>query len=143
MGKHTTTQIIFAPLGSFSSDAIKPENIHLAICLDDIIDNHLYGFGIDSIARQKRLEAIMIKHHGESILDTHNAWQITVSHEVWNNKSPMRRAAWHACCVNNPSYRKMPANVVMTHDNNDWLQENAMMSGMAFGVQGYNDTMGY
>lgn len=145
MGKHTTTQIIFAPRGDFASDAIKPKNIHLAISLDDTPDSYFYGYGIDHSVRQSRLEAIMIKHHGEEILNTHNAWQITVSHDTWNNGNPHSQAAWHACCINNPSYRKSNLSVrfLRIDNDDDWKSEQSMMNGMAFGTQGYNDTMGW
>lgn len=143
MGKHTTTQIIFAPSGEFSSDAIKCKNIHLAISLDDIPLSYFYGYGIDASTRQARLEEIIIKQHGDEILNTHNAWQIIVKHDVWNNGNPISQATWHACCINNPAYRKSQHSIKSISTDDDWKQENAMMSGMAFGVQGYNDTMGY
>ncbi len=36
----------------------------------------------------------------------------------------------------NPNYRE-------EKDSNDWLEEQAMQAGMAFGVDGYNDVKGY
>lgn len=142
MGKHTTTQIIFSPRGGYASDAIKTENIHLAISLDDVSDSFLYGPGIDASVRQHRLEEIIIKQHGKEILDTHGAWQITVSHDVWNNGNPKPQSTWHASCINNPAYRDNHKNSLKTTNNDDdWRREQAMMNGMAFGTQGYNDMM--
>ena len=41
-------------------------------------------------------------------------------------------------------YRRIAADVDLGDpDDSDWQLERAMQAGMAFGCQGYNDTMGY
>jgi hypothetical protein len=39
--------------------------------------------------------------------------------------------------------RKNPDYKASKHNNNDWLEEQAMQAGMAFGCDGYNDAKGY